>query len=250
MTLSYWHLPSMTTPLRGVGPRFERIIRDSGQAHFFKMPSKKNIVKVIQILKKKSETSMLESFSKHKPFYILISTVLSARNKDEMTIRATKKLFAKYKTPKQIAKAPLRKIKPLIRESGFYKTKAKRIKEISKIIVEKYKGKVPADFDKLVSLPGVGRKTAGCVMVYAFNQPAIPVDTHVHRLSNRLGWVKTRTPEQTEQALMKIIPGKYWLDVNEVLVIHGQTTCTPISPFCSECKIRKYCPRVGVITRR
>ena len=214
------------------------------------MVSQKDRVKVIQILKKKSEVSMLGSFSRNKPFYILISTVLSARNKDEMTIIATKKLFSKYKTPRQIAEAPLRSIEPLIKQSGFYKTKAKRVKEISRIIVEDYKGKVPSDFDKLVELPGVGRKTAGCVMVYAFNLPAIPVDIHVHRISNRLGWVKTKTREQTEQELMRIIPRKHWTDVNEVLVIHGQTICTPLSPFCSKCQVRKYCPRVGVTRSR
>ncbi|MBW2990927.1 endonuclease III [Candidatus Woesearchaeota archaeon] len=210
------------------------------------MPNQKNITKVINILKKKSEVSMLGSFSKNPPFYILISTVLSARNKDEMTIKATKKLFAKYKTPKQIANAPLKKLEPLIKQSGFYKTKAKRIKEISRILLKKYKGKVPKTMDKLVELPGVGRKTAGCVMVYAFGKHAIPVDTHVFKVSNRLGWVKTKTPEQTEQALMKIIPKRYWLDVNEVLVIHGQTICTPVSPFCSKCSVRKYCGRVGL----
>lgn len=214
------------------------------------MPYQNNIVRVIRILKEKSKLSMLGEFSEEDPFYILISTVLSARNKDEMTIKATQKLFAKYKTPKQIANAPLKKLEPLIKQSGFYKTKARRIKEISRILLEKYKGKVPDDFDKLVELPGVGRKTAGCVMVYAFNKPAIPVDTHVHRISNRSGWVKTKTREQTEQDLMRIIPKKYWLDVNEVLVIHGQTVCAPISPFCSKCKIRKYCDRVGVTKSR
>jgi len=214
------------------------------------MANQKDITKVIRMLKKKSKLSMLGEFSQEDPFYILISTVLSARNKDEMTIKATQKLFAKYKTPKQIAAAPVKKLEPLIKQSGFYKTKAKRIKEISKILLEKYKGKVPDDFDKLIELPGVGRKTAGCVMVYAFNKPAIPVDTHVHRISNRLGWVKTKTREQTEQELMKIIPKEYWLDVNEVLVIHGQTVCAPISPFCSKCKIIKYCSRIGVIKSR
>ena len=189
---------------------------------------------------------MLGSFSRNPPFYVLISTVLSARNKDEMTIKATRKLFAKYKTPKQIANAPLKKLEPLIKQSGFYKTKAKRIKEISKIILKKYKGKVPSTIEQLIELPGVGRKTAGCVIVYAFNKPAIPVDTHVHKVANRLGWVKTKTPEKTEQALMKIIPKRYWLDVNEVLVIHGQIICTPISPFCSKCTVRKYCPRIGI----
>jgi len=201
----------------------------------------KQIVKTIEILKEKSKLSMLGQFSREEPFYILISTVLSARNRDEMTMKATRKLFSKYKTPEQIAKAPLKKLEPLIKQSGFYRTKAKRIKEISKILIEKYKGKVPENFDKLIELPGVGRKTAGCVMVYAFGKPAIPVDTHVHRISNRLGWVKTKTREQTEQKLMKLIPRKYWLDVNEVLVIHGQTVCKPIRPLCEKCKVTRYC---------
>jgi len=208
------------------------------------------IVQVIRKLKQKSRLSMLAAESSKDPYYILISTVLSARNRDEMTIKATEKLFAKYKTPKQIANAPLRKLEPLIKQSGFYRTKAKRIKQISKILLGKYKGKVPADFDKLLELPGVGRKVAGCVMVYAFKKPALPVDTHVHRVSNRLGWVKTKTPEQTETELKKIIPRKYWIDINEILVIHGQTICTPISPFCSKCRIRKYCRRVGIETSR
>jgi endonuclease-3 len=214
------------------------------------MANQKDIIKVIRILKEKSKLSMLGEFSQEDPFYVLISTVLSARNKDEMTIIATQKLFAKYKTSRQIAEAPIKKLEPLIKQSGFYKTKARRIKEISRILLEKYNGRVPDDFDKLIELPGVGRKTAGCVMVYAFNKPAIPVDTHVHRISNRLGWVKTKTREQTEQELMRIIPKKYWLDVNEVLVIHGQTVCAPISPFCSKCKISKYCPRIGVVKSR
>ena len=205
------------------------------------MQNIKNIIKVIDVLKEKSKISMLGEFSREDSFYVLISTVLSARNSDDMTIKAVKKLFAKYKTPKQIANAPVKKLEPLIKQSGFYRTKARRIKELSKVLLEKYKGVVPEDFDKLVELPGVGRKTAGCVMVYAFGKPAIPVDTHVHRISNRLGWVKTKTPEKTEQELMKIIPKKYWIDVNEVLVIHGQTICRPIGPKCGECKVSKYC---------
>jgi len=167
-----------------------------------------------------------------------------------MTMKATRKLFAVYKTPKQIAEAPLKKLEPLIKQSGFYKTKAKRIKEISKIIFEKYKSKVPKTMDELIALPGVGRKTAGCVMVYAFDEPALPIDVHVHVVTNRLGWVNTKSPEQTERELMKIIPKKYWLDVNEVFVVHGQTICITISPWCSRCSIRSYCKRKGVTRSR
>ncbi|MBN2142550.1 endonuclease III [Candidatus Woesearchaeota archaeon] len=205
-----------------------------------------SIPKVISILSRKSKLSMLGQFSKNTPFYILISTVLSARNRDEMTIVAVKKLFSKYKTPKQIAGAPLSALEPLIKQSGFYKTKARRIKELSQRLLDEYHGKVPDDMDRLVSLPGVGRKTAGCVLVYAFEKPAIPVDTHVHRISNRLGWVKTKNPLKTEEALIRIVPRRYWVLVNEVLVIHGQTTCKPIRPKCGECPVRKYCKRMGV----
>ncbi len=210
------------------------------------MTSKKDIEAVIKILKKKCDVSMLSKFSGNTPFYILISTVLSARNRDEMTIKAVKKLFSVYKTPKQIAEAPLKKLESLIKQSGFYKTKAKRIKEISKIIVKKYNNKTPNNMKELVGLPGVGRKTAGCVLVYAFDKSAIPVDTHVHKISNRLDWVKTKTPEQTEKELMKIIPKKLWVEVNEVFVTHGQKICTLISPKCSECSIRKFCKRINV----
>jgi len=208
----------------------------------------KNIGKIIKLLKEQHKTSYLNSVPKD-PFRILISTVLSQRNRDEMTDIAAKNLFKKYNTPKQLAKANTRNIEKLIKKSGFYKTKAKRIKEISRILIEKYNGKVPKDMDKLLELPGVGRKTAGCVLVYAYDKPAIPVDTHVHRISNRIGWARTKTPEQTEKELMKRIPKKYWLLINELLVVHGQTICRPITPKCSICAIKKYCKRIGVRSR-
>ncbi len=199
------------------------------------------IEKIVSILRKTNKISMLGSFSKENPFYVLISTILSARNKDTMTRIAVKKLFARYKTPKQIASAPIKTLEKLIIKSGTYKTKARRIKETSKILSKKYNGKVPDEMDKLVKLPGVGRKTAGCVLVYAFNKQAIPVDTHVHRISNRLGLVKTKKPEDTEQELMKIVPKKLWKYVNEVFVLHGQNICRPINPLCNKCSIVGYC---------
>jgi len=205
-----------------------------------------NVKEVIKILKRKNKVSMLEGVKPKSPFYILISTVLSARNRDEMTIIATKKLFSKYKTPREIANAPTKKLEPLIKQSGFYKTKAKRIKEISKVLLEEYGGRVPGVMSELTGLPGVGRKTAGCVLVYAFGVPAIPVDVHVHRISNRLGWVRTKTPEETEKALMALVPRRLWLDVNEVLVVHGQTVCKPIKPDCGVCPVFKLCRCVGV----
>lgn len=201
----------------------------------------KNIEKIIPILRKTNNISMLGSFSKENPFYVLISTILSARNKDTMTIIAVKQLFSKYKTPKEIANAPIKLLEKLIFKSGTYKTKAKRIKEASKVLIEKYKGKVPDKMEELVKLPGVGRKTAGCVLVYAFNKQAIPVDTHVHRLSNRIGLVKTEKREDTEKELMRIVPKRLWKHVNEVFVLHGQNICKPIKPLCGKCPITRYC---------
>ena len=175
------------------------------------------------------------------PFSILIGTILSARTRDENTTKIVKILFSKYKNAKQLANARLKDIEKIIKPIGFYHVKAKRIIEVAKIINSKYNGIVPDDLEKLVSLPGVGRKTANCVLVYAFEKPAIPVDIHVHRISNRLGLVKTKTPEETEFQLMKKIPQKYWLDINDTFVMYGQNICKPISPMCSVCKIKKEC---------
>ena len=177
----------------------------------------------------------------HGPFSILIGTILSARTKDESTTRIVKDLFKVYKNARQLSKAKIRDVEKIIKSIGFYHVKAERIIEVAKIIDSKYKGKVPDDLERLVALPGVGRKTANCVLVYAYEIPAIPVDIHVHRISNRLGLVKTKTPEETEFALMEKIPKKYWLDVNDTFVMYGQNICKPISPMCEVCKIRNGC---------
>ena len=176
-----------------------------------------------------------------RPFRILIATILSARTKDENTTKAADKLFKLYGTPQKLAKAKVKDIEKVIKSVGFYHVKSKRIIEVANLILSKYNGKVPADIDKLVDMPGVGRKTANCVLVYAFEKPAIPVDTHVHRISNRLGLVDTKTPEETEMALREKIPKKYWLDINNTFVMYGQNICKPISPMCDVCKIRKTC---------
>ena len=176
-----------------------------------------------------------------RPFRILIATILSARTKDENTTKAANKLFKLYGTPQKLAKAKIKDIEKVIKSVGFYHVKSKRIIEVANLILSKYNGKVPADIDKLVDMPGVGRKTANCVLVYAFEKPAIPVDTHVHRISNRLGLVDTKTPEETEMALREKIPKKYWLDINNTFVMYGQNICKPISPMCDVCKIRKTC---------
>ena len=175
------------------------------------------------------------------PFSILIGTILSARTKDENTTKVVKILFSKYKDAKSLANARVKDVEKIIKSIGFYHVKSKRIIEVAKIIDSKYKGKVPDNLDELVELPGVGRKTANCVLVYAFEKPAIPVDIHVHRISNRLGLVKTKNPEDTEQELMKKIPKKYWLEINDTFVMYGQNICKPISPMCDVCKIKKSC---------
>ena len=175
------------------------------------------------------------------PFSILIGTILSARAKDEATSRIVKELFKVYKNSKQLANAKIKDVEKIIKSIGFYHVKAKRIIDVAKIIDSKYNGTVPDDLEKLVELPGVGRKTANCVLVYAYEKPAIPVDIHVHRISNRLGLVKTKNPEETEFELMKITPKRLWLDINDTFVMYGQNICKPISPMCTVCKIKNSC---------
>lgn len=175
------------------------------------------------------------------PFSILIGTILSARTRDENTTKVVKKLFLKYKSARALSKAKVKDVEKIIKSIGFYHVKAKRIIDVSSIISSKYKGRVPSSFDELLKLPGVGRKTANCVLVYAYEKPAIPVDIHVHRISNRLGLVNTKTPEDTELELMKKIPKKFWLEINDTFVMYGQNICKPISPQCSVCKIKNQC---------
>jgi len=175
------------------------------------------------------------------PFSILIGTILSARTKDESTTKVCKILFSKHKNAKSLANAKIKDIEKIIKSIGFYHVKSKRIIEVAKIIDSKYKGIVPDDLETLIKLPGVGRKTANCVLVYAFEKPAIPVDIHVHRISNRLGLVETKNPEDTEQELMKKIPKKFWIDINDTFVMYGQNICKPISPMCDVCKIKRNC---------
>src|SRR5256885_14315402 len=175
------------------------------------------------------------------PLSILIGTILSARTRDENTSAVVKNLFARYKSARSLAQANLSDVEKIIKSTGFYHVKAKRIIEVASLIDSKYSGKVPDSLDELLKLPGVGRKTANCVLVYAFDKPAIPVDTHVHRISNRLGLVQTKTPEETEIELMKKIPKKYWLKINDTFVMYGQNICKPISPMCDVCQVKKEC---------
>src|SRR5437899_9195016 len=175
------------------------------------------------------------------PFRVLIATVLSHRTKDPVTALASSRLFARFPNVKSLAAANTRTIARLIKPVGFYNTKARTVKKISKILLAKYGGKVPENMDQLLKLPSVGRKTANCVLVYGFKRPAIPVDTHVHRIFNRIGVVKTKTPEETEEELTKIVDRKDWLPLNEVFVKFGQLICKPIGPRCPVCPLTDRC---------
>ena len=181
-------------------------------------------------------------FNSKDPFRVLIATVLSQRTRDEATNRASEKLFAKYGAPSDLSRADVKDIEELIREVGFYRIKAPRVKEIARIVSNDLKGKVPDNMESLLLLPGVGRKTANCVLVYGFGKDAIAVDTHVHRISNRLGLVITKAPEETEIKLREALPKKHWRHINELLVRFGQELCRPVGPKCSVCPLNDLCP--------
>jgi len=180
------------------------------------------------------------------PYRILISTVLSSRTKDEVTARASERLFSKAPDPERLSLLSEAEIADLIYPVGFYRVKSKNIKKIAELILKKYRGNVPNTLSDLTQLPGVGRKTANLVLGIAFNIDSITVDTHVHRIANRIGLIKTKTPQETEQDLQMVLPKKYWIDFNTLLVAYGQIICKPISPLCSQCKIVHYCQRIGV----
>ncbi|MEW6079706.1 MAG: endonuclease III [Thermodesulfobacteriota bacterium] len=184
------------------------------------------------------------------PFEILVSTLLSLRTRDAVTTAATNRLLEKATTPEQLLSLTEKQIQRLIYPVGFYPTKAKRLKQICALLVSQFKGHVPDTMEGLLALPGVGRKTANLVLSEGFGQDAICVDTHVHRISNRIGLVETKTPEQTEDALRKTLPRKYWKRYNSLLVCFGQTLCAPISPFCGQCPVARQCPKKGVVRSR
>ena len=184
------------------------------------------------------------------PFEVLISTILSLRTKDEVTAEASERLFAEAKTPEEMLNLGEERLRNLIYPVGFYPTKSKQILEISQKIIKEHGGDVPDDIDTLLTFPGVGRKTANLVLVEGFAKEAVCVDTHVHRISNRFGYVKTKTAEETEFALRKKLPRKFWLNYNKMLVAFGQVVCRPISPHCSRCPVADMCRRVGVEKHR
>ncbi|MGC1343609.1 MAG: endonuclease III [Candidatus Binataceae bacterium] len=190
------------------------------------------------------------SIQTRDPFKTLISCVLSLRTKDQTTAAASQRLFDRAATPAAIAATPERTLARLIFPVGFYRTKAKVIRGICRDLITKHGGRVPDEIDALLTLKGVGRKTANLVVTEAYRKPGICVDTHVHRISNRWGLVKTRTPDKTETALREILPRRYWLEYNGILVAFGQTICHPTSPRCTQCPIASACPRIGVIHSR
>lgn len=213
-------------------------------------------VKIIDILRtatrgmeKPASLQIVDRFGR-KPFLILTSCLLSLRTRDTVSFPASCRLFAKAKTPQAMLKLPLKTIEKIIYPVGFYRNKAKILQGVSHDLITRFEGKVPATQQELLSIKGIGPKTANLVLGEAFGIPALCVDTHVHQISNRLGLVHTKTPQQTEQALQKIIPKESWVEYGYLMVMWGQNICVPISPKCSQCAIAKLCPRIGVTRSR
>lgn len=203
-----------------------------------------NIDKIVEILQSANQprsefVNLMETF--HNPYLVLIACILSLRTNDKTTYPATLRMLELAKTPQEMAKVSEEDLANAIYPVGFYKNKAKQIIELSKTIVEKLDGKVPDTIENLIKFNGVGRKTANLVLAKGFDIPAICVDVHVHRIFNRIGYVNTKTPEETEFVLREKLPVKYWLDINTLMVTHGQNVCKPTKPKCEECPIREYC---------
>ena len=207
---------------------------------------------VIRILRKEVRKWPVPAIGHYTrtPFTTLVSCVLSLRTQDRTTARASDSLFKVADTPESLVKLSAKKIEGLIYPVSFYRVKARTIREMSSILLERFGGVVPDTLEELLTLPGVGRKTANIVVTLAFHKPGIAVDIHVHRISNRLGYVATRGPDETEMALREKLPGRYWIVLNDLLVAFGQNLCKPLSPHCSICPIASYCDRVGVKRNR
>jgi len=203
-----------------------------------------------EILRWKEPVVGVVAKASRDPFQILISTVLSLRTKDQTTAEASARLFRLATTPTAMLAIPRRAIERAIYPVGFYRTKARHIHEICRDLLARYGGRVPDEIDELLTLKGVGRKTANLVVTLGFRKPGICVDIHVHRISNRWGYIRTKTPAQSEETLRGRLPRRYWLIYNDLLVPYGQNLCTPVSPHCSQCKLAVYCERVGVAKAR
>jgi endonuclease-3 len=217
--------------------------------------SNANVSRVLGILRRaypswNAPVVTLISTHTRDPFKILTSCLLSLRTKDAVTAEASRRLFAMAGSPKALASLPAEKIEKAIFPVGFYRTKARTIRAVARLLLERHGGRVPDEIDELLGLPGVGRKTANLVVAQAYGKPGICVDTHVHRITNRWGYVLTKTPEKTEIALRETLPARHWIEINDLLVAFGQTICQPVSPLCSRCPIARYCPRIGVTHSR
>ena len=215
------------------------------------MNEKIRVINKIQKQIKDFVVPVVTIFSRSRdPYLVLVSCLLSLRTKDKTTVEASNRLFKIADTPQKMLKVPPAKLEKIIYPVGFYRTKARVISGINRRIIKDFGGRVPSKLEDLLSLKGVGRKTANLVLGLGFNIPAICVDTHVHRISNRLGWIKTKNPEQTEIELEKIIPKNYWIELNTALVTFGQNICLPVSPYCSKCQVMNYCKKTGVVRHR
>jgi len=206
--------------------------------------------RVLRELARRYDTDRFVRRNGPDPYRVLIGCVLSLRTKDEVSYPATERLFARAATPTEMLRLRSSTIARLIYPTGFYRRKAAQIREISRRLLDRFGGGVPDRIDDLLTLPGVGRKTANLVVTLGFGKPGICVDTHVHRITNRLGWIETRRPDDTEAALRRVLPRRYWIPINETLVRHGQQVCKPISPLCTACAVEKDCARVGVSRSR
>ena len=202
--------------------------------------------RIIKIVEELNNVFEIRVFLDHDPYRVLVRTILSQRTRDENTDQATNNLFSKYKDIYEVVGAPTEDVQELIKPAGFYRVKAGRIQEVSQILIDECGGEVPDTLEELVKLPGVGRKTANCVLVFAFELPAIPVDTHVHRISNRMGLVNTKTPDETEIELSKIAPKDLWIKLNDLMVQFGQNICKPTSPQCEVCPVNYLCDYDGI----
>jgi len=210
----------------------------------------KKAEKVMQVLLKEFKSNrkptVRRTSEKKDPFKVLISCLLSLRTQDKNTERASTSLFAVADTPEKVVKLPINRLEKLIFSSGHYKKKARVLKHVCKVLIKEFDSKVPDTREELLSIKGVGPKTANIVLCFAYDQCVIPVDTHVHRIPNRLGLIKTKKPEDSEEELMKVFPKKYWREINTTFILFGQNICLPIAPKCSICPLNKICPKIGV----
>jgi endonuclease III len=243
-------MPTIFSIVRSTKP-FSKISKTAQ----IRLVGRRNVGRILAVIRREAPAwnapvLTLMAAEKRDPFLTLVGCILSLRTKDETTAVAAPRLFAEAATPEAILAMEPEAIAKLIYPVGFYRTKARTIRAICQTLIEDYNGRVPDDIDELIKLPGVGRKTANLVVTEAYGKPGICVDTHVHRISNRWGLVKAATPDKTEQALRGVLPRRYWIEYNSLLVAFGQTLCQPISPWCSRCPIARSCPRIGVTNFR